>query len=88
MSEMLGHALRQFAASVRALPPLPEPGAIDRHQAVITQVLTGPARLVVTLNGASVTCRYLDSLTSPQVGQTVWVDVRNSDPLVIGRLAT
>lgn len=63
---------------------------VSRRQAVVTAVSVGPpASVSIQIAGDTDTIsgvRYLASYT-PSVGDTVWVDVQDSDPIVIGRLA-
>lgn len=63
---------------------------VTRRQGVVTAVATGPpASLSVEIGGSDTVVsgvRYLNSY-SPSVGHTVWVDIQDSDPIVIGRLA-
>lgn len=80
--------VRDYHRATRA-----EPEGPDAHwrQAVIVAVNTGPPPTVDIQEGGSTTTipnvRYADSITSPQVGDTVWVLERDGDRLVAFRLA-
>lgn len=61
-----------------------------RKQATVTVVTVGPPKTVTlafyTGDTSAATARYLASY-APTVGDVVWVDTLDGDPMVIGKLA-